>query len=123
MAHDRIQGNLVVAVGGLVGIGLGALSGSILFGGSAWNLIPWAVGAVAIGLVARGVGTTVLASACYGYLLTAAFLFAANQGSAPLGQRILFTVLLALIGPVCAIPIAVLTRLIVVRTAGRKTGL
>lgn len=119
MVTNRV---LVVVVSGLVGPGLGALSGRILFGGTAWNLTPWAIAAIAIGVVARELRTALLASACYGYLLVAAFLLVANTGNAPLGQRILFAAGLALVGPVCAIPLAVVTRAIAVRTRRRPSG-
>jgi hypothetical protein len=111
---------LIVAAGALVGIGLGALSGRILFGGSAWNLIPWALVAIAIGLVARDLRTAVVASAVYGYLLCAAFLFVANAGDVSLGQKIGFALALGVVGLVCAVALAVPTFLIS-RRARRST--
>jgi hypothetical protein len=95
-----------VAIAAVAGLMLGTFSGSFLFGGSAWNLIPWALGAIAIGFLARGFGTVALASGVYGYLLTAAFLFTANSGGGSLGQHALFALALGLVGPVCAIPLA-----------------
>jgi len=106
---------LGVAISALVGIGLGALSGQILFGGSAWNVIPWAAVACAIGIVMRRLGAAVAASVVYGYLLVAVFLFAANTSSTALVQRVLFSLALGLVGPVCSIPITLVTRWIRLR--------
>lgn len=103
---------LAVVVAAVVGIGVGALSGRILFGGSAWNLILWAVLAIGIGLLPTDRLTAVLASGAYGYLLSAVFLYTANTGSAPVAQRILFALALALLGPVCSIALTALTRLL-----------
>ena len=115
MAPSTTQRVLIVAGSALVGIGLGALSGRILFGGTAWNMIPWAIAALAIGVVARELRTALLASALYGYLLVAVFLLVANAGSAPVWQRILFAAALGLVGPVCAIPLALLARAVSAR--------
>jgi len=112
MRNERTNRILVVAASALVGLGLGALSGRILFNGTVWNLIPWGIAALAIGVVARGWRTALLASACYGYLLVAAFLYVANAGNVALWQRILFAAALALIGPVCAIPLTAVARAI-----------
>lgn len=106
---------LTIAISGVVGAGLGALSGRILFDGSAWNLIPWAVVAVAIGLVATGRRTALLASGIYGYLLTVVFLYAANTSNTPVAQRILFALALGVVGPICSIALTLITRLISLR--------
>ncbi|MGN6198676.1 hypothetical protein [Humibacter sp.] len=103
---------LTVVVSGAVGVGLGALSGRILFDGTAWNMIPWAIVAIAIGLVTDNRRTALLASGTYGYLLVAVFLYAANTGNTPVAQRILFALALGLVGPVCTIALTVITRLI-----------
>ncbi|GAA4141543.1 hypothetical protein [Leifsonia shinshuensis] len=103
---------LTVVVSGAVGIGLGALSGRILFGGSAWNLIPWAIVAIAIGLLATDRLTALLASGVYGYLLCAVFLYTANASNTPQAQRILFALVLGLVGPVCSIVLTLLARVI-----------
>lgn len=103
---------LTVVAGGAVWIGLGALSGRILFGGSAWNLIVWAIVAIGIGLLPTDRLTALLASGVYGYLLSAVFLYAANTSSTPVLQRILFALALALIGPLCSIALTALTRLV-----------
>jgi hypothetical protein len=111
---------LTIVIGGAVGIGLGALSGRILFSGSALNLILWAIVAIAIGFVADDLGTAVLASAVYGYLLSAAFLYVANTSSTPVAQRILFALALALIGPVCSVALTLLARLVDRRIVRRR---
>ena len=103
---------LTVVISGVVGIGLGALSGRILFGGSAWNLIVWAIVASAIGFLVTDRLTALLASGVYGYLLCAVFLYVANTSSTPQTQRILFALALALIGPLCSIAFTLLTRVI-----------
>jgi hypothetical protein len=72
---------LGIVISGLVGAGIGALSGRILFGGSAWNLIPWGIGAVAIGLIADDRRTALLAFGAYGYLLSAV-----PRSSHPVGE-------------------------------------
>lgn len=112
---------LTVVISGLVGIGLGALSGRILFGGSAWNLIPWTIVALAIGLVAADRRTALLASGVYGYLLSAVFLYIANTSNTPMVQRFLFALMLALVGPVCAIALALLARLVAPRISRGRT--
>lgn len=104
--------SLTVVISGLVGVGLGALSGRILFDGSAWNLIPWAIVAVAIGLVADDRRTALLGSAIYGYLLSVAFLYVANTGDTPLAQRVLFALTLGLAGPVYSIAFTLIARLL-----------
>lgn len=101
---------ITVVLGGAVGIGLGALSGRILFGGSAWNLIVWAIIAIAIGLLRTDRLTALLASGVYGYLLCAVFLYAANTSHTPATQRILFALALGLVGPLCSIALTLLTR-------------
>lgn len=103
---------LTVVLGGAVGVALGALGGRILFGGSAWNVILWAIIAIAIGLVAVDGLTAVLASGVYGYLLSAVFLYVANTSTAPVTQRILFALALALVGPICSIALTLLSRLV-----------
>ncbi|MCI0159395.1 hypothetical protein KNO15_22055 [Leifsonia shinshuensis] len=113
---------LTVILCGAIGIGLGALSGRILFGGSAWNLIPWAIVAIAIGLIPTNRLTALLASGIYGYLLVAVFLFAANTSNTPPAQRILFALTLALIGPLCSIALTLLTRLLRLRVLRRWRG-
>ncbi|GAB3808905.1 hypothetical protein GCM10028798_35770 [Humibacter antri] len=111
---------LTVVVSGAVGVGLGALSGRILFGGTAWNLIPWAIAAIAIGLIVYDRRTALLASAIYGYLLVAAFLYAANTGNSTVAGRILFALALALVGPVCSITLTSIVRLIRFRASRRR---
>lgn len=106
---------LTVFLSGAVGLGLGALSGRILFGGSAWNLILWAIIAIAIGLIATDQLTALLASGVYGYLLSAVFLYVANTSNTPIAQRVLFALVLALIGPVCSIALTLAARLIRLR--------
>ena len=101
---------LTAGIGGLVGAGLGALSGRILFGGSVWNLIPWAIVAVAIGLVVDDRRTALLASGSYGYLLSVVFLSVADTSSTPLAQRVLFALALGLAGPVCSIALTLIAR-------------
>lgn len=113
---------LTVGISGAVGIGLGALSGRILFDGTVWNLIPWAIVAIAIGLIADHGRTALLASGVYGYLLVAVFLYAANTSNTPIAQRILFALVLALIGPVCSIALTVIARLIYLRAARRRSS-
>ena len=103
---------LTLVISGAVGAGLGALSGRILFGGTAWNMIPWAIIAIAIGLLADNGRTVLLASGIYGYLLVAVFLYTANTGNTPFAGRILFALALGLVGPVCSIVLTVITRLI-----------
>lgn len=103
---------LTVVASGLVGVGLGAVSGRILFGGSAWNLIPWAIVAIVIGLIADDRRTALLASGIDGHLLSAVFLYVANTSNTPLAQRLLFALALALVGPICSIALTVLARLI-----------
>ena len=103
---------LTIVISGAVGVGLGALSGRILFDGSAWNMVPWAIVAITIGLVADNGRTALLASGIYGYLLVVVFLFAANTGDTPFAQRALFALALGLVGPVCSIALTVITRLI-----------
>ncbi|HEY4266586.1 MAG TPA: hypothetical protein VGM94_00200 [Galbitalea sp.] len=112
---------LTVVVSGVVGVGLGALSGRILFGGSAWNLIPWAIIAIAIGLVADDRRTALIASGIYGYLLCAVFLYVANTGTAPLTQRIVFALALGLIGPLCAIALTLISRIVYLRVLRRSS--
>ncbi|CAN5148527.1 hypothetical protein BH11ACT3_BH11ACT3_21820 [soil metagenome] len=112
---------VTIGLSTLIGIGLGALSGRILFGGSVWNLIPWAVVAMVIGLVAQSLGSAALASGGYGYSLVAMFLFVANAGDQSFGERTLFAVALALVGPVCSIPLS-LTALLLRRRARRERG-
>lgn len=110
-----------VVISGLVGVGLGAFSGRILFGGSAWDLIPWAVVAVAIGLIADDRSTALLASGIYGYLLSVVFLYVANTGDTPLAQRVLFALALGLAGPVYSIAFTLIARLLR-RALGRRTS-
>lgn len=102
---------VTVVLSGAIGVALGALGGRVLFGGSAWNLIPWAIIAIAIGLFAVDRLTAILASGVYGYLLSAVFLYVANTSNAPVTQRIAFSLALALVGPVCSIALTLLTRL------------
>ncbi|GAB3614774.1 hypothetical protein [Humibacter ginsengisoli] len=111
---------LTVVLSGVVGVALGAVSGRILFGGTAWNLIPWAIVAIAIGVVAGNLRTALLASAIYGYLLVAAFLYAANTGDTPFAGRILFALTLALVGPVFSIGLTVIARLVYLRIGRRR---
>lgn len=113
---------LTVVVSGVVGIGLGALGGQILFGGSAWNLIVWAIVAIAIGLLPTDRLTALLASGVYGYLLCAVFLYTANTCGAPVAQRILFALALALVGPVCSIALTLLARVVSRQLRGRRRG-
>ena len=103
---------LTIVISGAVGVGLGALSGRILFDGTAWNLIPWAIIAIAIGLVADNQTTALLASGIYGYLLVAVFLYAANTADTPIAGRVLFALVLGFVGPVCSIALTVVARLI-----------
>lgn len=109
----------VVASGG-IGAALGALSGRILFGGSAWNLIPWAGIALAIGIIADGRRAALLASGIYGYLLSAVFLFVADTSSNPVAQRILYASVLGLAGPVCSIVLTLIAHTIRVRAIRRR---
>lgn len=120
MVTDAGSRVALVVVSAAVGAGLGALSGRILFGGTAWVLIPWALGAIAIGILADRMGTAILASALYGYLLVAMFLLTANTSHTALLPRLLFAFGLALVGPVCAIPAAVIARLIMKRVRSRS---
>lgn len=117
---------LTVILSGAVGIGLGALSGRILFDGSAWNLILWAIIAISIGLLPIDRLTAVLASGVYSYLLCAVFLYVANTSHTPVTQRILFALVLAVVGPLCSIAVTLLTRLVRPRpvraTSLRKSG-
>lgn len=113
--------SLTVVISGLAGVGLGALSGRILFDGSAWNLIPWAIVAVAIGLIADDRRTALVASAIYGYLLSVAFLYVANTGDTPFIQRVLFALALGLAGPVYSIAFTLIARLLR-RALGRRTS-
>jgi hypothetical protein len=94
------------------GVALGALSGRILFGGSVWILIPWAAAVMVLGLLVRPIGRLTVAAALTGYALVALFLITAYVGNDPLANRALFIGLLALIGPCCAIPLALLTLLV-----------
>jgi hypothetical protein len=112
---------LTVSISGLVGAGLGALSGRLLFGGSAWNLIPWAIGSIVIGVIDDR-RTALLASGIYGYLLTVAFLYTANTGNAPLAQRVGFALVLGLIGPIGSIILTIIGRLIFVRLRRRGSA-
>ncbi|MDL9977961.1 hypothetical protein [Microbacterium candidum] len=120
MVTDTGSRAAFVLVSAAVGAGLGALSGQILFGGTAWTLIPWALGAIAIGIFANRMGTAILASGLYGYLLVALFLLTANTSHTALLPRILFALGLAFVGPVCAIPAAVVARLITKRVRSRS---
>jgi hypothetical protein len=112
---------LTIVLSGAVGIALGALSGRILFGGSAWNLILWAIIALAIGLFPTDRLTAVLAAGVYGYLLSAVFLYVANTSNTPVTQRVLFALTLALIGPLCSITLALLGRLLFPRITRRDS--
>ncbi|WP_426623679.1 hypothetical protein ACPPVW_13815 [Leifsonia sp. McL0607] len=111
---------LTVVLSGAVGIGIGALSGRILFGGSAANLIFWAIIAIAIGIIAADRLTALLASGVYGYLLSAVFLYVANTSNTPLTQRILFALALALIGPICSVALTLLARLLYLQVLRRR---
>lgn len=114
---------VTVVLSGAVGIALGALSGRILFGGSAWNLIIWAIIAIAIGLLPTDRLTALLASGIYGYLLCAVFLYVANTSDTPVTQRVLFALALALVGPICSIALTLLTRLVSRQLVRRRRDL
>jgi len=84
-----------------IGLFLGWLCARVVFVGSWWALLPWAVAGLLIGWFSPGWLFAVIAGAVYGFVLSDTFLIAGYEGSAPLGSVILFFAALGLVGALC----------------------
>jgi len=72
-----------------------------------WTLVPWGLGALALGYRA-GRGEAATAGALYGFVLCFTFTLAGYTGAAPVVSRVPFFTLLGLVGALCGLVLALL---------------
>jgi len=91
-----------VLLSAAAGVVLGWLSVHAIFSGSAFVLIPWAIGCLLIGFVIRHVVTALVASAVFGFAVSITFLVGGYAGGGPLSAALGIFCALAGLGAVVA---------------------
>lgn len=84
-----------------LGAVLGGLLAKVIFNGSAWNLIPWGVTGIGLGIFARSKKEAGISGALYGFVLSFIFMVRGYEGAAPIITRFPPFAVLGLFGAVC----------------------
>lgn len=92
----------------LLGAFLGGFLAKFLFNGSAWNLLPWGLVGVGIGIFARNKKEALVSGALYGFVLSFLFMVGGYTGAQPLITRFPPFAVLGLVGAVCGAILGVL---------------
>ena len=87
----------------IFGLVLGFVNAKILFVGSAFSLIPWAIVGAFVGFLTNKKKDAVLSGALYGFVLSVVFIISGYNGTRPLIAVMPFFILLGLFGAVCGL--------------------
>lgn len=97
-------------IAAVLGLLLGVVCGAWLSSGL--DLVPWAIGALALGAASRDRTVALGSAALFGFVVSVSFLVAGYDGSSSFVARTAFFLVLGLFGALCGLALGALGRLL-----------